>query len=450
MLRHSENVTSALLELASSYVSGFGKKSMTEKKHIDVSVIEAYVEGSISLKQASIMLERTPRTIMRLAAKYRDLGADGLIHGNTGKEPHNKIDSSTRKKILEVMQQESLRQMPYSLAIRYLRHEDIEVSAETLRRLLKEDPVLQQERKSNQHPLRRRRAQFGELIQLDGSPHHWFGPQRDRACLMVFIDDATSRITAAQFAPTENSLSYRELIEQHVWRYGIPLAFYSDRHSIFTPVGDHRTLRRNYQLTDYERVCRHLGIETIYAQTPQAKGRIERLNKTLQGRWPYQFAYEGITNIEQANANIDRFINDYNEEFSVQAREITDAHIPFGQNREQLHRICASWSEKNLGKRLSFSQNKKRFEVLIKEEKMRYQYRQVFLVYYERENRYEILYPPTKRLGKYVSLPFQMTDIKSGQEVVRYEETSKTIDYRINEIKKREPTAEYLFTEQNQ
>ena len=423
---------------------------MTEKKHIDVSVIEAYVEGSISLKQASIMLERTPRTIMRLAAKYRDFGADGLVHGNTGEEPHNKIDSSTREKILGVMQQESLRQMPYSLAIRYLRHEGIEVSAETLRRLLKVDPVLQQERKSNQHPLRRRRAQFGELIQLDVSPHHWFGPQRDRACLMVFIDDAISRITAAQFAPTENSLSYRELIEQHVWRYGIPLAFYSDRHSIFTPVGDHRTLRRNYQLTDYERVCRHLGIETIYAQTAQAKGRIERLNKTLQGRWPHQFAYEGITNIEQANANIDRFIDDYNEEFSVQAREITDAHIPFGQNREQLHRICASWSEKNLGKRLSFSQNKKRFEVLIKEEKMRYQYRQVFLVYYERENRYEILYPPTKRLGKYVSLPFQITDIKSGQEVVRYEETSKTIDYRINEIKKREPTAEYLFTEQNQ
>lgn len=423
---------------------------MTEKKHIDVLVIEAYLEGSISLKQASIMLERTPRMIMRLAAKYRDFGADGLVHGNTGMEPHNKIDSSTRKKILEVMQQESLRQMPYSLAIRYLRHEGIEVSAETLRRLLKGNPVLQQERKSNQHPLRRRRAQFGELIQLDGSPHHWFGPQRDRACLMVFIDDATSRITAAQFAPTENSLSYRELIEQHVWRYGIPLAFYSDRHSIFTPVGDHRTLRRNYQLTDCERVCRHLGIETIYAQTPQAKGRIERLNKTLQGRWPHQFAYEGITNIEQANANIDRFIDDYNEEFSVQAREITDAHIPFGQNREQLHRICASWSEKNLGKRLSFSQNKKRFEVLFKEEKMRYQYRQVFLVYYERENRYEILYPPTKRLGKYVSLPFQITDIKSGQEVVRYEETSKTIDYRINEIKKREPTAEYLFTEQNQ
>ena len=423
---------------------------MTEKKHVDVSIIEAYVEGSISLKQASIMLERTPRTIMRLAAKYRDLGADGLIHGNTGKEPHNKIDLSTRKKILEVMQQESLRQMPYSLAIRYLRHEGIKVSAETLRRLLKGDPVLQQERKSNQQPLRRRRAQFGELIQLDGSPHHWFGPQRDRACLMVFIDDATSRITAAQFAPTENSLSYWELIEQHVWRYGIPLAFYSDRHSIFTPVGDHRTLRRNYQLTDYERVCRHLGIETIYAQTPQAKGRIERLNKTLQGRWPYQFAYEGITNIEQANANIDRFIDDYNEEFSVQAREITDAHIPFGQNREQLHRICASWSEKNPGKRLSFSQNKKRFEVLIKEEKMRYQYRQVFLVYYERENQYEILYPPTKRLGKYVSLPFQITDIKSGQEVVRYEETSKTIDYRINEIRKREPTAESLFTEQNQ
>ena len=394
---------------------------MTEKKKlIDVSVIQAYVEGSISLKQASIMLERTPRTIMRMAAKYRDFGADGLIHGNTGKEPHNKIDSSIREKILELMQQESLRQMPYSLAVRYLRYEGLEVSAETLRRLLKDDPALQQERKSALHPLRRRRAQFGELIQLDGSPHHWFGPQRERACLMAFIDDATSRITAAQFAPTENSLTYRELIEQHVWRYGIPVAFYSDRHSIFTPVGDRRTLRRNYQLTDYERACRYLGIETIYARSPQA------------------------------NANIDRFIEQYNEEFSVQAREQTDAHVPFCQSREHLHRICASWSEKNLGKNLSFSQNKKRFEVLIKEEKMRYRYRQVFLVHYERENRYEILYPPTKRLGKYVSLPFQITDIKSGQEVIRYEETSKTIDYRIDEIKKRESTSEDLFAEQNQ
>lgn len=393
---------------------------MTEKKKlIDVSVIQAYVEGSISLKQASIMLERTPRTIMRMAAKYRDFGADGLIHGNTGKEPHNKIDSSIREKILELMQQESLRQMPYSLAVRYLRYEGLEVSAETLRRLLKDDPALQQERKSALHPLRRRRAQFGELIQLDGSPHHWFGPQRERACLMAFIDDATSRITAAQFAPTENSLTYRELIEQHVWRYGIPVAFYSDRHSIFTPVGDRRTLRRNYQLTDYERACRYLGIETIYARSPQA------------------------------NANIDRFIEQYNEEFSVQAREVTDAHVPFGQSREHLHRICASWSEKNLGKNLSFSQNKKRFEVLIKEEKMRYRYRQVFLVHYEREQQYEILYPPTKRLGKYVSLPFQITDIKSGQEVVRYEETSKTIDYRIEEIK-RESTAKDLFAKQNQ
>ena len=102
----------------------------------------------------------------------------------------------------------------------------------------------------------------------------------------------------------QRKISYRELIEQHMWPYGIPLAFYSDRHSMFIPVADHRTLRRNYPLTDYERVCRHLEIEKIHAQTPQA------------------------------NANIDWFIDDYNEEFSVQAREITNAHIPFGQNLE--------------------------------------------------------------------------------------------------------------------
>lgn len=98
-----------------------------------------------------------------------------------------------------------------------------------------------------------------------------------------------------------------------------PLAFYSDRHGIFAPVGDYRTLARNYQLTDYERVC-HLGIETIYAHTLQAKGRIERLNKTFQGCWSHQFAVEGITTIEQANANIDWFINDNNEEFRSSQR----------------------------------------------------------------------------------------------------------------------------------
>ena len=172
---------------------------MTEKKSIDVSVIQAYTEGSISLKQASIMLQRTPRTIMRLADKYRDFGAEGLIHGNTGKEPHNKIDVLARQKVLEAMNRESLRQMPYSLAVRYLHYEGLNVSAETLRRLLKEDSVLQQERKSGLHPLRRRRAQFGELIQL--------AEALIIGLVMAFIDDATGRITAAQFAPTENSLS---------------------------------------------------------------------------------------------------------------------------------------------------------------------------------------------------------------------------------------------------
>ena len=109
------------------------------------------------------MLGRTPRTIMRMAANYRDLGADSLMHGNTGKAPHNKIDALTHEKILEAMQQESLRQMPYSLAVRYLCHDGIEVSAKTLRRLLRHDSVLQHERKNALHPLRRRSVKRQEI-----------------------------------------------------------------------------------------------------------------------------------------------------------------------------------------------------------------------------------------------------------------------------------------------
>ena len=133
---------------------------------------------------------------------------------------------------------------------------------------------------------------MGELIQIDGCPHRWFGDDGPEVCLLAFIDDATGKITSARFFETETLQGYLTLLSEHIGRYGIPVALYSDRHLIFT-----RDIPKNIteEPPQYARVCQRLGLEPILAQTPQAKGRVERLFKTLQGRWPKQFRLEKIS-----------------------------------------------------------------------------------------------------------------------------------------------------------
>lgn len=157
-------------------------------------------------------------------------------------------------------------------------------------------------RYSQWHVLQRRRQQFGELIQVDGSPHQWFVQDPTLYTLLLFVDDATGIITAARFEKSETFTGYAQLIEEHVWRYGIPVSFYSDRHSVFCPVISEKEATKNIpEKTQYQRVCDTLGIHPILAYSPQAKGRIERMNQTLQKRWPGEFAARGITTPQQAN-----------------------------------------------------------------------------------------------------------------------------------------------------
>lgn len=142
------------------------------------------------------------------------------------------------------------------------------------------------------------------------------------------------KITAAGFFPTETAAGYLRLIKEHVLRYGIPLAFYSDRHSIFAPVNAEDNEGDG---TQFQRVCGLLGIESILALTPQAKGRVERLNQTLQGRWPKEFKLRGVGDITTANNHIEEFINEFNEEFAVEPLNKEDAHVPLSKGMSRGH-----------------------------------------------------------------------------------------------------------------
>jgi hypothetical protein len=202
------------------------------------------------------------------------------------------------------------------------------VSKETLRQILMEEGLhrAKKKKKGTAHPLRERRACRGELVQIDGSYHAWLEDRAEEACLLLFVDDATSQVLAAQFVPHESFFAYAELCRSYFADIGRPQAFYSDKFSVFRVNAPNVTTTK--ALTQFGRAMHELGIELICANTPQAKGRVERANGTFQDRLVKEMRLEHISNYEQANAFLPTFIVKYNRKFAVLSRSSIDAHIP--------------------------------------------------------------------------------------------------------------------------
>jgi hypothetical protein len=174
--------------------------------------------------------------------------------------------------------------------------------------------------------LRERRPRFGELIQIDGSPHDWFEGRAPRCTLIVFIDDATSRLTALRFAPVESGKAYLDTLRDQVLTHGRPLAFYSDRHGIFRV--NAKDAEGGDGKTEFGRVVERLDIALINALTPQAKGRVERANQTLRDRLIKEMRLRNISSMEAAQAFLPSFMLKWNEKFSVDPSDTVPAHRP--------------------------------------------------------------------------------------------------------------------------
>lgn len=213
---------------------------------------------------------------------------------------------------------------PTFLGEKLLENHNIAVSKETLRRLMINENIWQAKRQkiARVHQMRERRSCFGELIQIDGSPHDWFESRGNKCCLIVFIDDATDRIVSLRFAETETTAAYFEAAKAYITQYGLPVAFYSDRHSIFrvnTPGCDSET--------QFGRAVRELGIEIICARSAQAKGRVERANQTFQDRLVKEMRLLGISDIAAANAYLPEFMLKHNAKFAVAPQSDVDEHV---------------------------------------------------------------------------------------------------------------------------
>lgn len=213
------------------------------------------------------------------------------------------------------------------------------------------------------HQLRERRARTGELVQIDGSPHDWFEGRAEKCVLLVMVDDATSRLMHLWFVEAETTFNYFAAVRAYIRQYGKPLAFYSDKYGVFR-VNIPNALSGT-GLTQFGRAMKELSIELICAHSPQAKGRVERANQTLQDRLVKELRLRGVCSMAEANSYLPQFITDYNSRFALPARSAENAHRQLLPT-EDLDRILTLCEERVLSKGLTISYNSTVYQITTK------------------------------------------------------------------------------------
>lgn len=326
---------------------------MSTKEAQRYALIKQVIDGTQTQALAAQQLKLSTRQIKRLCKVVRTGGAAALISKRRG-QPSNRRTPSKRKDTVMALVKAHYSDFGPQLACEYLAKDHNEtLSAETLRQWMIQAGLwkAQVKRKVRQHPSRPRRESAGELVQIDGSHHDWLegrDPDHPRCCLIAFIDDATSRVLAARFSSGETTQAYFAVLQEHITSCGAPLAYYSDRHGIFTKHDS-----EDPKPTQFERALLQLDIEPICAHSPQAKGRVERLFQTLQDRMIKAMRLAGIKSIEQANAWLPQYIKEHNERFAVPAKVSQDAHRPVQRSQEGLARICALHHQRQLSSALT-------------------------------------------------------------------------------------------------
>lgn len=317
-------------------------------------VVRQMAERGLSRQVGAERLGIGVRQAKRLVRAYRVLGDAGLVSRQRGRISPRRMKDDARTRIATLLGGKYAGFGPTLAAEKLGEREDIVVSRETVRALQIEHGLWRPKRRRAKRVfgLRERRPRFGELIQIDGSPHDWFEGRGPRCTLIVFIDDATGRLTDLRFAQAETTRAYLEALKAHVLAHGRPLALYSDRHGIFRV--NAKDAASGDGKTEFGRVVERLDIELINALTPQAKGRVERANQTLQDRLVKEMRLAGIRGIEAAQGFAPQFMAKWNARFAVEPRDACPAHRPWTATPAALDEVLARREERVLSKALTF------------------------------------------------------------------------------------------------
>lgn len=306
-----------------------GRISMSMRELGRIKVIQGVIDGLLMPWRAAEQLALSVRQVERLCLRYRAEGPAGLISRRRARASNHQLTPGLGKRALALIAARYPDFGPTFACEKLREAHGLDLSIATVRRLMV-DAGLWTPRKLRPpkvHQPRNRRACVGELIQIDGSDHRWFEDRAPACSLLVFIDDATSRLMTLHFTQSESTFSYFEAMQRYLEAHGKPMALYSDKFSVF------RVNANNYEektfgkgITQFGRACYELNIDTWCANTSQAKGRVERANLTLQDRLVKELRLRDISSREAANAYAPAFIADYNRRFGKPPRSDYDAH----------------------------------------------------------------------------------------------------------------------------
>ena len=328
---------------------------VSQKEIHRMHVVRLTIEGRESVGRGAKLLGISPRQMKRLRRKMRERGDRGLAHGNRGKPARNKIASEKIKKVITLARGRYQGLNDTHLTEKLKEKEEINLSRPTVRGILRGAGIAAVKKRGvkRHYKRRERKAQAGALVLWDGSPHRWFGEKQGEWSLMAVIDDATGALLCGVFALQEDAQSYLICLRQMLLEKGIPLAIYMDRHGIFRRNDDHWTLEEQLageQLpTQVGQALRALGIEPIFALSPQAKGRVERLFNTLQDRLVQELRLAGISTPEPATVFLNgSFKADFNARFAKPAKQTQAAWRPVLKEVD-VDRICSFRYEATVG-----------------------------------------------------------------------------------------------------
>jgi transposase len=306
--------------------------AMSQKERQRYHLLQMAIEGKTTLKDTSILMGVSYRHSKRLKKKLITEGAKGLIHGNRGRPSPRALNSELAELIIKLSHNKYTNFNDTHFTEKLEEVEGITVGRDTVRRLRRTNGIKpKRRRRAKKHHKRRLRSlQEGMMILWDGSPHRWFGKEKPPCCLMAAIDDATGKLCEAFFIPYECSFGYLKLLQSIVNTYGIPVSIYQDRHSTLRRNDDNWTLEEQLkgeqEPTQVGGALKSLGITPIFALTPQAKGRVERLFGVLQDRLIAEMGLWEIKEIAEANTFLkELFIKDYNRRFPVKAETVQRA-----------------------------------------------------------------------------------------------------------------------------
>ena len=332
--------------------------SMSERDLRRIEVLSDVRTGRRTVAAAAAVLAVSERQAYRLLAKYELAGGSGLIHKARGRTSNRSTNEGVRKYAVELVKTKYADFGPTLATEVLLEKHQLRIGKETLRRwMMAEGLWLSRTQRRTFHQPRLRRESYGELIQIDGSDHRWFEQRGEPCTLLVFIDDATSKLMQLRFVPSESTDSYFEALNGYLTTHGCPTAFYSDKHTVFRV--NRPDARGGSGMTQFGRALAELNIEILCANSSQAKGRVERANRTLQDRLVKELRMADICDMTSGNSFLPQFMEQFNQKFSVPAAKTENMHRRLNVQASRLADILCHREQRHVSQQLSLAYDRR-------------------------------------------------------------------------------------------